>query len=364
MNSATGSPFDRLSSALVRARAPLRLGLAGGGTDVAPYSELHGGAVLNVTVDLYASVTLSPRPDAVLRIDSLDSGTVWEGPGSIDLQPEGEGALAKGVFRHFLQRCNGSRPCGLNVATFADVPPGSGLGTSSAMVVALVEAFARLFQAPMSPYEVAHLAYLIERVDLKLSGGKQDQYASTFGGFNLIEFGPGDGVLVNPLRIPQSTLAEFESSLILFFSGVSRDSARIIDQQSARISSGDAASLDAMHHLKLSALQMKEALLRGEIARLAGILDASYAHKKRTAANIATPHTDAIYDAAKAAGALGGKVSGAGGGGFMMFLADAMDRPHVLRALQAFDGQLFACRLTDRGSHAWSVDSRRSTLSR
>src|SRR5690606_35616948 len=216
---------------------------------------------------------------------------------------------------------------------YADVPPGSGLGTSSAMVVALVQAFNDLFKGRLSAYDVAHLAYEIEREDLGLNGGKQDQYAAAFGGLNFIEFGPGPGVLVNPLRLPPETIAEFEASLVLFFSGVSRESARIIDEQSRNVVSGDTGSIQAMHRLKEIAYQMKQAMLMGRIAEVGEILDESWAHKKRTATAITTPELDAAYEAAKAAGAIGGKVSGAGGGGFMMFIVDPPRRHQVLRAL-------------------------------
>ncbi len=340
---------------VVRARAPLRLGLAGGGTDVAPYSETYGGVVLNVTVDLYASVTIERRSDGLACFVQNDRLKAAEevAAARLDIVPGDPHLLAKGVYNRMCALFNDGAPLSATIYTHADVPPGSGLGTSSALVVALVEAFRLLLQAPLSPYEVAHLAYEIERVDLAQEGGKQDQYAAAFGGVNFIEFGPGDKVLVNPLRIPRATLAELESSLVLFFSGVSRDSATIIRSQSASIRKGEQRSLDAMHALKRGAFEMKEALLRGHVKDLAAILEDGWANKKKTAASIANSFIDEIYETAKSAGALGGKVSGAGGGGFLFFLTEPSRRQEVVRALSKHEGLVLPARLTSEGAFAW-----------
>lgn len=344
-----------MAESFIRARAPLRLGLGGGGTDTSPYAETYGGVVINATVDLYANVTLAPSTSGDVELHLDDRELSWTGPATAPLPLGGELNLLKGVYNRMCAEFNGGRGIPLTVNVHADVPPGSGLGTSSAMVVALVQAFNELFQARLSPYDVAHLAYEIERIDLKLNGGKQDQYAAAFGGVNFIEFGPGAGVLVNPLRISPETAAEFEASLVLFFSGVSRESARIIDEQTRNIAAGDTTSIDSMHQLKQIAFQMKQALLMGRVAEVGEILDAGWAHKKRTASAITTRELDAAYEAAKAAGAIGGKVSGAGGGGFMMFLVDPRRRQHVLRALEALPGRVFASGLTTGGAMSWRI---------
>lgn len=347
---------------VIRARAPLRLGLGGGGTDVAPYSETFGGVVLNATIDLYANVTIEPRRDGLVELRAPDRGATWSGPAALPLPFDADSdlRLVRGVYNRMCAEFNDGKPIAATITTYADAPAGSGLGTSSAVVVALVEAFRFLLQAPLEVYDVAHLAYEIERVDLKLSGGKQDQYAAAFGGVNFIEFGPGDAVLVNPLRIPLSTLAEFESSLVLFFTGVSRDSASIIDQQSANVSKGQKASIDAMHALKSDAFLMKDALLRGRVSELAALLDHSWARKKETAMNIANARINEIYRAAKTSGAIGGKVSGAGGGGFMMFLAEPRDKPRLIAMLREHEGRVFSSRLTSDGAFAWKAPNGRS----
>ena len=311
-----------MSRSFIRARAPLRLGLGGGATDTSPYAETYGGVVINATVDLYANVTITPSASGQVELHLDDRDISWIGPVEGRLPLGGDLNLLKGVYNRMCADYNGGAGLALAVNAYADVPPGSGLGTSSAMVVALVQAFNELFQARLGPYDVAHLAYEIERVDLGLNGGKQDQYAAAFGGVNFIEFGPGDSVLVNPLRITPEITAEFESSL----SGVSRESARIIDEQTRKVGGGDVASIEAMHQLKTMAFQMKQALLMGRIDSVGTLLDDGWAQKKRTASTVSTPELDAIYEAAKAAGAFGGKVSGAGGGGFMMFLVDTCRR--------------------------------------
>lgn len=344
-----------MPQSFIRSRAPLRLGLGGGGTDTSPYAETYGGVVLNATIDLYAHVTIAPSEHGEVELYLDDRNIFWRGPVAAPLPLDGELLLLKGVYNRMCAEFNEGAGMPLAIHVYADVPPGSGLGTSSAMVIALVQAFNELMQARLSAYEIAQLAYDIERIDLKLNGGKQDQYAAAFGGVNFIEFGPGHGVLVNPLRISPEIAAEFEASLVLFFSGVSRESARIIDEQTRKISSGESAPMEAMHQLKAIAYKMKQALLMGRIAEVGAILDEGWAHKKRTAAAVSTPELDALYEAAKAAGAFGGKVSGAGGGGFMMFLVDPRRRQQVIRALDAFPGRVFASGLTAGGVMAWRI---------
>ena len=339
---------------IVRARAPLRLGLAGGGTDVAPYCDLHGGYVMNAAIDKYAHASIETG-DALVELHALDGGVQAScAPAALDVAP-GPLQLLAGVYlrisRDFL---GGARPP-LRIRTWSDAPPGSGLGSSSTLVVALVAAFAEYFALGLGEYEVAHLAYEVERQDLALAGGKQDQYAAAFGGFNFMEFYAGDRVIVNPLRIKDWIRAELESSLVLCFTGVSRASAKIIDEQSRNISDGDAGSLDAMHRLKDEASRMKEVLLRGDFTRLAEVMQAGWLAKKQSAASISNPRIEEIEAVASAHGARATKVSGAGGGGFMIFLCDPADRIGLTRALAAAGGTLYDAHFTLHGATAWKV---------
>lgn len=340
---------------IVRARAPLRLGFAGGGTDVAPYCDLHGGHVMNAAIDKYAYVTVDRAPGGGLELVALDrDAAIRCAPDA--LPPPREAApqlqLLAGVYARIVRDFLDGRPQPLRIRTYSDAPPGSGLGSSSTLVVALVTALAEYFQLPLGEYEVAHLAWEIERNDLQLSGGKQDQYAAAFGGFNFMEFHQ-DRTIVNPLRIKDWVRAELEASLLLYFTGVSRESARIIDEQARNAAAGSATPLDAMHRLKLEAVQMKEALLKGDLDGFAASLQAGWQAKKRMAASISNPGIDAVEASAVANGAVATKISGAGGGGFMMFMCDPADRVRLSRALLAHGGSLLDFHFNKQGAVAW-----------
>jgi len=340
---------------IVRARAPLRLGLAGGGTDVSPFCDLHGGHVMNVTIGLYAYATLDESPSGLVEFHALDAGaSATLAPADVDLAP-GPLQLMKGVYRCINERyLRGAGPV-LRVRAHSDAPPGSGLGSSSTMVVALVAAFNEYFGLALGDYDIAHLAFEIERQQLGLAGGKQDQYAAAFGGFNFIEFYAGDRVIVNPLRVKDWIRAELEAGLVLYFTGVSRASARIIDEQSRNISEGLGDPLAAMHRLKAEASEMKEALLRGDLRRLADVMQSGWEAKKRTASSISNEAIDELERVAVAAGARGTKLSGAGGGGFMMFLCDPADRIALVRALAAQGGTIYDSRFTYDGATSWRI---------
>lgn len=340
---------------IVRARAPLRLGLAGGGTDVSPYCDRFGGYVMNVTIGKYAYATLEGSPDGHVHFHAVDAGVAERvAPQDVDLAP-GPLQLMKGVYRRITNQFLGGRAPSLRIRTHSDAPPGSGLGSSSTMVVALVTAFAEYFGLPLGEYEVAHLAYDIERKDLALSGGKQDQYAASFGGFNFMEFYAGDRVIVNPLRVKDWVWAELEASLVLYFTGVSRASAQIIDEQSRNVREERTASMDAMHRLKDEAIRMKEAVLRGDLRRFAEVMQAGWLAKKQSATSISNPLIDQIEATARANGARATKVSGAGGGGFMMFVCDVSDRVGLVRALSALGGTVYDAHFTPHGATAWKI---------
>jgi len=337
---------------IVRARAPLRLGLAGGGTDVSPYPELYGGSVLNATIDKYIYASISKRDVPEIVIASHDQGLRCVYPLSDSLPIDGTLDLLKAVYNRVCRDFCQSEPLALSISTYSEAPAGSGLGSSSTLVVALLQAFVEFLNLPLGEYDIAHLAYEIERIDLGLAGGRQDQYAAAFGGINFIEFQANDRVIVNPLRVRTRITTEFESSLLLCFTGASRQSADIIRDQVRNVSAGN-RSLEAMHELKASAHAMKEALLRGQLDRVAEMLQQGWLSKRNLADSISNSHIERIMDAAYRAGAQAGKVSGAGGGGFMMFMVPLEQRQQVIRALTAEGGQVETCRLTSHGAKAW-----------
>lgn len=338
---------------IVRARAPLRLGLAGGGTDVAPFCDLFGGFVMNATIDKYAHATIDDSPTGLVEFHALDHDASCSfAPGEVT-NSAGELRLLSATYLRICRDFLDGRQPSVRVRTFADAPPGSGLGSSSTLVVALVTALAEFFMLGMGEYEIAHLAYSIEREDMRMAGGKQDHYAAAFGGFNFIEFHAHDRVIVNPLRIKEWVLGELELSLVLYFTGVSRESARIIDEQALNVTMGVQSSLDAMHELKEEAVQMKEALLTGRLGRFADVMQKGWEAKKRMAASISNASIDAIEAVAIAHGARATKVSGAGGGGFMIFFCDPSNRLRLSRALSAQGGRLLDFHFTPTGATAW-----------
>lgn len=340
---------------IVRARAPLRLGLAGGGTDVSPYADLHGGYVLNATIDRYAYAVIKTLEEPVIRFHATDQQTEKCKAITEPLLLNGNLDLHKAVYNHMIGHYNGGCPIPLELSTFCDAPAGSGLGSSSTLVVVMIRAFAELLNLPLDDYTIAQLAFQIERVDCGLQGGRQDQYSATFGGFNFMEFYANGRAVINPLRVKNWIICELEASLILFYTGVSRESAKIIADQSNNVQAGFEDAIEAMHGLKREALVMKESLLRGDFEGIVNSMREGWSSKKQTARTVSNPHIEEIYNAAIAAGALAGKVSGAGGGGFMMFFVPPDKRMDVIRTLSRFNGQVSNCHFTKYGTQAWRV---------
>jgi len=343
---------------IIRARAPLRIGLAGGGTDVSPYCDEFGGAILNATISMYAYATIEPKHDGKIVLHSVDGGCVLEYPAAEELPLDGNLDLLKGVYNRVI-RDYVKKPLSFRLSTWVDAPPGSGLGTSSTLVVALLGAFTEWLNLPLGEYDLARLAYFIERVDLGLAGGKQDQYAATFGGFNFMEFSANDKVIVNPLRIRESSIRELEFCILLYFTGTSRSSAKIIEAQSGNVISGIQESIEAMHRLREQAVMMKEVILRGEYHEIGHLLDYGWKHKKKTACEVSTGQIDDLYSAAMAAGSTGGKISGAGGGGFMMFYCPETVRYSVINALSKFGGEFRRFNFVNDGVLGWTVSKRK-----
>lgn len=339
--------------AIYRARAPLRLGLAGGGTDLSPYTELYGGYVLNATIERYAYAVMRCIDEPLVKFiaSDLPSEEIKELGSPLPL--DGKLNIHKAVYNEIISRYNGGRPIALELTTFCDAPAGSGLGSSSTLVVVMIRVFAEMLNLPLDDYTIARLAYHIERVECAMKGGRQDQYSATFGGFNFMEFYADERAVINPLRVKNWIACELEASLLLFYTGVSRESATIIAEQAKNMETGSVEATEALHELKREAVTMKESLLRGDFMGIVDSMRKGWLNKKLTAHTVSNPHIDEIYEAAMGAGALAGKVSGAGGGGFMMYFVPPERRMEVVRALRKFDGEVSNCHFTQHGTQAW-----------
>jgi D-glycero-alpha-D-manno-heptose-7-phosphate kinase len=343
------APEDETTRRLLRARAPLRVSFAGGGTDVPPYPEENGGLVLSATINRYAYGTLRPRDDRQIGIQSLDLDAVV----SIaleDARPDGD---RLDLIKAAIQKLASESPRGFDLFLHSAAPPGSGLGSSSAVVVTLVGLLSEHMRLPLTDYEKARLAYTVERVDLGLKGGTQDQYAAVFGGFNFIEF-RGDDVIVNPLRIPTESIQELEYNLLLCFTGGTRVSDHIIDDQTDRYRSKSSSTVDGLQMQKELAVEMKDALLRGNLTEFGTLLGRAWDYKKQMSPKISNEVIDELYAEALAHGAIGGKVTGAGGGGYMLLYCRYDAKHEVRAALAALGAEAVDFQFDHRGLTTWS----------
>lgn len=339
---------------IIRSKAPLRIGLAGGGTDVSPYSDIYGGAILNATIDLYAYASLEPLDNGKIEfcIDGTDKCYITDSAKELERVKDYE--LFIGVYNRIVRQFN-LEPLSFRLTSYIEAPQGSGLGTSSTIVVSLVGAFVEWLKLPLGKYDIAHLAFEIERIDLAMSGGKQDQYAATFGGINYIEFLSNDRVIVNPLSLKSRIVNELEMNLLLYFTATQRMSAQIIDAQVKNVNEKNDKAIEAMHNLKEQAHQMKDSLLREELGKIGEILHFGWQNKKKMASSISNTLIDDIYSSAIDNGATGGKISGAGGGGFMFFYCPGVTKVKIARAIENFGGRVQPFKFTHQGLTTWTI---------
>jgi len=336
---------------IVRSRAPLRISFGGGGTDVPPYPEERGGAVISATIDKYAYGSLIPTDQAGLEVESLDYDIIAKYEDESALRTSDELDIVKAVVREFSSE---ALQGGLRLFLHTDAPPGSGLGSSSTMVVALIGLFRHYQKLPLTNYDVARLACTIERERLGIPGGLQDQYAATFGGFNFIEF-QKDTVVVNPLRIQRETLNELEYHLLLCYTGRTRRSANILEDQVGRYTRREPEMLEALDATKRLAIEIKNALLRNDLDGFGKLLDEGWRQKRKFSPQVSDPQIDAMYGAALQLGALGGKILGAGGGGYLLLYCP-FDKKHLIAAeLERRGGKVVEFGFERRGLQTWAV---------
>ena len=339
---------------IIRSKAPLRLGLAGGGTDIAEYYNNFGGYVLNATVDMYAYCTIEPNDSVFTEFIAADLDKTECYKSEVVLPNSSVLPLHTGIYNRIISDFT-LKPLSFKMTTYSDAPAGSGLGSSSTLVVAIIKAFSEWLNLPLGEYDISSLAYKIEREDLRLSGGKQDQYAATFGGFNFMEFYNNERVIVNPLRLKRWIRNEIEASLVLYYTGVSRESANIINEQIQHTQNGDLKNIESMHELKKQAVFMKEALLKGDFKGFSDCLLQGWLAKKKVASSISNSFLDELYQYALDNGAESAKISGAGGGGFMMIYCNPCKRIQLIRALKEKNGMVLTPSFTETGTQGWRL---------
>lgn len=338
---------------IFRSKAPFRLGLAGGGTDVSPYSDLYGGCILNATINLYAYANIEPRNDnkIVFRIPQTNEEYIYDSVCELPITND-KTDMMKGIYNRVVKDFV-NKPLSFTLTCALEVPFGSGLGTSSTLAVAILGAYAEWLTLPLGDYDLAYLAYLIERIDLKQAGGKQDQYAAAFGGFNFMEFYANDKVIVNPLRIHKEVMNELSNNLLLYYTNSSRNSGNIIELQQKNVKAKKEKSIEAMHQIKNQAYELKEAILKYNLNQIGEILHKGWTYKRDMADGISTPFFEELYETAYSAGATGGKISGAGGGGFVFFYCPGNTKFEVIKALENLGGKIQRYNFTKKGLETW-----------
>ena len=333
---------------IFRSRAPLRISFAGGGTDVPPYPQLYGGAIISTTIDRYAYVTLKKNSSQGIRIISHDYNLIEKFSSVSDIKIKGKTSLIRAALSQV-----GLNNTNIDVIIHADSPPGSGLGSSSAVAVALIGALALLKNKPLSRYQIAQQAVYLERELLGIKGGFQDQYASTFGGFNFIEF--SKNITVNPLRLHNSVLNELLGSMILVDTQMNRLSSRILIRQIKKYEQKDSTTLEQLEKIKHLAFEMKNYLLKGDIWNLGTLLDSYWKFKKLIDTSISNKKIDKFYNSMIKNGALGGKILGAGGGGHMLLLCNPEDREQLLKHVKKSEFETIKFNFDNVGLQTWML---------
>lgn len=338
---------------IIRGKAPLRISFGGGGTDVEPFCIEKGGAILGSTINKYAYCSIIPKDTDEIIVHSLDFDMTVKYHTKENYVYDGKLDLVKAA----LKRMDINQGC--EVFLQCDAPPGSGLGTSSTVMVALLSAMAKWKGASLDSYALADMAYEVERQDLKIAGGYQDQYAASFGGFNFIEFHGKNDVIVNPLRIKKEIINELQYNLLLCYTGNIHVSANIINDQVENYTKRNEEAVRAVSEVKALAYAMKDELLKGNLNSFGKLLDYGWQSKKRMSNKITNPQIDELYDEAIKAGALGGKLLGAGGGGYLLMYCPYNVKHMVAKRMEEVGGQMADWNFELRGAQAWCFDSNR-----
>lgn len=333
---------------IIRSRAPLRISFGGGGTDVPPFPEIHGGVTLSTTIDRFAYVTLKNNSNHGIRVISQDYGLIETLSNLSDIKIKGKTSLIKAAL---LQ--SGLKKENLDIIIHVDSPPGSGLGSSSAVSVALVGALSFFLDEHLTKYQIAKKAIVLERELLGIKGGYQDQYASCFGGFNFMEF--KQTVSVTPIRLNAAVINELLASSVLVDSQRTHISGNIIKNQISKFNNNDEDFLSHLQKIKKLAFEMKEFLIKGDVNAVGHLLELHWKEKKRLTNSISTPYIEKLYLKLKQSGGLGGKILGAGGGGHIFFLCPPEKRNMLFQAICETRAKNIKFNFEDNGLQTWMV---------
>jgi len=338
---------------IIRSRSPVRISFGGGGTDIPPYCDEKVGCVVSATINKYAYATLETRNDQEIHIESADFLKSLHFGNLDEIVYNNDLDLLKAVIKKM-----NTTGMGLNIFMRSEVPPKSGLGSSASAFAAMIGLFNHMKrERKMTEYEIAEFAYHLEREELKIGGGKQDQYATIFGGLNYIEFGRG-WTKVSPLRMKRDHILELEKHLVLFYTadrpGSSGD---IIESQTKSYIKKDDDVVSALDKVKELAQEMRYALIKGDLERFGFLLHESWESKKKFSPHISNPYLDLIYDTAKKYGAIGGKITGAGGGGFMLFFCRPNTEHIITEKLEKIGAKPMSFTFDMEGLQTWEVEN-------
>lgn len=331
---------------MILTKSPYRIAFAGGGTDIPEYSNVHEGEVINATIDLgcFCFIEISNQ----VKFSSIDLG--------IDESMETENpklSLHRATYEKMMSLFNDGKKINLNLTTYSEVPAGSGVGASSSMVVSMVHCISKFLNVFLTSHEVAEIAFEIERIDCGLSGGKQDQYSAAFGGFNHIFFKKNNQVNVSPMQLSESDILKLESSMILYYTGKSRYSDKIINAQKKSLKRNNKNTIEALHSIKSLVKEMKYALNSCNLEQINSVFLRSWESKKKTSELISSDQLNQLIDKILLCGANSVKISGAGGGGFMVIMHDPFYRKKICDFLGTQEGQVFKLKFAKNGVISW-----------
>jgi len=328
-------------------RSPVRISFGGGGTDLPAYYQQYGGAVLSVSINKYFYTILGRRFDRCVQIISSDLRVCegWRDFTSLNIQGTSL-EIPVAVLKDF------DREIYADLFLASEIPPGTGLGSSASVCVNVLKTLSTYLQRPLSKLDLAERAFYIARHVLGRHVGKQDEYAAAFGGLNFIEFLPDGNSRVEPVTLSQPVLSDFQSSLLLFFTGAAHHSWGILEEQEHSMANRAQKPLEALHEIKNLAYQMREALIDGDLRHFASMLHESWMAKKRVSAKISNRQIDAAYESAMENGALGGKITGAGGGGFLLLYCEPQNHDRVREALDRHGLKEMSFSFDFQGAHA------------